>query len=58
MVSDISMVDGYNHSVKMEITTEVNDMSGNVFSTDEKIVVNPQDCNYGIRNYAGTQVKE
>lgn len=52
MVSDISMVDGYNHSVKMEISTEINDMKGNVYSSDESIVVNPQDCNYGIRNYA------
>jgi len=50
MVTDISMVDGYNHSVKMEISTAVNDGT-NVRYKNVTVVANPQDCNYGIRNY-------
>jgi hypothetical protein len=56
MVTDISMVDGYNHSVKMEITTEVNDGT-NVLPKNVTVVANPQDCNYGIRNYGSDTSK-
>ena len=51
MVSDISMVDGFNHSVKMEVSTEIND-GFEVKKRDVTIVANPQDCQYGVRNYA------
>lgn len=57
MNTDISMVDGYNHSVKMEISTEINDGIGNVRSKNVTVVANPQDCNYGIRNYGSDTSK-
>ena len=57
MVSDISMVDGFNHSVKMEVSTEINDGDGEVKKRDVTIVANPQDCQYGVRNYAADTSK-
>lgn len=55
-VADISMVDGYNHSVKMEVSTEIND-GVEVRKRDVTIVANPQDCKYGVRNYAADTSK-